>query len=157
MSTIAGSEKPISIWINRDDERPQLVIPDSGLSVFVVLTSIDRTLKALEKASELARPVGAHVAVIAVQVVPFPLPLDRPPIPMEFIVRRFEEKARVLQEVISVSAYLCRDPMMVFESILNADCVVVMGIRKRWWPTRDEKLARRLRRAGYEVILVEAE
>ena len=58
---------------------------------------------------------------------------------------------------IKISAYLCRDPLEALKRILNRNCPVVMGVRKRWWPTRDERVARKLRRAGYNVILVETE
>ncbi len=131
--------------------------PDSELSVFVVFTSINWTLKALRKAREIARPVGANVVVISVQVVPFPLPLDEPPVPMEFVVRRFEEMAGSFPEKTRVSAYLCRNPMEAFKHILNDNCPVVIGVRKRWMPGRDERLARKLSRAGYHVTLVNVE
>ena len=111
----------------------------------------------MEKAREIARPLGANVVVVAVQVVPYPLPLDRPPVPMEFVVRRFQERASEFSGRTLVSAYLCRDPLVALKQILNPNCPVVMGIRKKWWPTRDERLARKLRRAGYEIILVETE
>jgi len=153
MSTTTGSEKLISIRVT--DAEPPSISPDSELSVFVVFTSINWTLKALERAREIARPFGANIAVIAIQVVPYPLPLDRPPVSVDFVAKRFEERASELSERTKVSAYLCRDPLLALKRILNPNCPVVMGIRKRWWPTADERLARKLRRAGYDIILVE--
>ena len=153
MATTAGSEKTISIG-GTETERLS-IRPASELSVFVVFTSVNWTLRALEKAREIARPLGVNIAVIAIQVVPYPLPLDSPPVPMEFVVRRFEERAGEFSERTKVSAYLCRDPLEALKRILNPDCPAVMGIRKRWWPTRDQRLARKLRRAGYDIILVE--
>ena len=154
MSTITRSENRTGGL--REAELTRLD-PEPGLSVFVVFTSIDRTLRALEKAREMARLSGAKIAVIALQIVPYPLPIFEPPVGFEFVVRRFAEKAGRSQEKIQVSAYLCRDPFEALKVILNPDYPVVMGIKKKWWPTRDERLARRLRRAGYDVISVETE
>ena len=132
-------------------------MPEPKISVFVIFTSANRTLKALEKAGELAKPSGAGILVVAVQTVPYPLPLDRPPVPFESVIRRFVEMAGNFPESPKVSAYLCRDPLEALKRVLSADSTVVIGIRKRWWPTCDERLARKLRRAGYTVILVETE
>jgi len=153
MSTTVGSRKPA---ISREDELSP-ISPESGLAVFVVFTSINWTIKALEKAREIARPVGAKIIVVAVQVVPYPLPLDEPPVPMEFVIRRFEEKIDEFPERTQISPYLCRDLMEAFKRILNPRCPIVIGMQERWWPTRNQRLARKLRRAGYNVITAKTE
>jgi hypothetical protein len=38
-----------------------------------------------------------------------------------------------------------------------AGSIVVIGGRERWWPTRENKLARQLRREGHEVVFKETE
>ena len=48
--------------------------------------------------------------------------------------------------------YLCRDRLEALTSVLKPGSIVVLGGQKRWWPTKDELLARQLRRAGYEVL-----
>jgi hypothetical protein len=136
---------------------PPYVHPKTGSSVFVVFTSVNWTLKAMEKAREMAKPFGANIVVAAVQVVPYPLSLEEPPIELEFVAKRFQEKALEFSEKIRVEVCLCRDPLAALERILKPNCPVVMGIKKRWWPTPDERLARELRRAGYEIISVETE
>jgi hypothetical protein len=154
MSTAIGLERLLSI--DRKIEM-QAIGPGFRLPVFVIFTSINRTLKALEKAGQLANPLRTRIEIIAVQTVPFTLPLDEPPVPFEFVVRRLEEMANQFQEQIKISAYLCRDSSEALKCVLNRNCPVVMGVRKRLWPTRDERLARKLRRAGYNVTLVETE
>ena len=47
-----------------------------------------------------------------------------------------------------------RSPRYV-KSVLKPGSIVVVGGAKRWWPTKNEILARQLRRAGYEVIFKE--
>jgi hypothetical protein len=153
MSTTIRSD---NVSINKEDAQLDLS-PDTELSVFVIFTSIHSTLKALKKAREIARWVGANVVVVVAQVVPLPLPLDEPPVPMEFVLKRFEQMADASQEKTLVSAWLCRNPMEAFKRILNRDCPVVIGVRKGWMPSRDKRLARKLRRAGYDVVLVKTE
>ena len=155
MATTTGVEKPIGT--DSLETGTQGIGPEPETAVYVVFTSINWTLKALGKAREIARPVGAPIVVVAVQVVPFPLPLDKPPVPMEFVIRRFEERAEELPEKTKISAYLCRDQMVALKRVLNRSCPVLMGVRKKIWPTRDKRLAWKLRRAGYQVILVETE
>jgi hypothetical protein len=111
----------------------------------------------LEKASQLANPLQCGIEILAVEAVPFALPLDNPPVPFEFLVNRLKEMAARFPQQIKISAYLCRDQLEALTRVLNRNSPVVMGVRKRWWPTHDEKLARKLRSAGYTVILVETE
>jgi hypothetical protein len=148
-------EKIVSIGIRAAE--PPILSPKPEKSVTVIFTSINPNIAALEKAAELAKPLNASVIVVAVQVVPYALPLDRPPVPMEFVTRRLEEMATQVPGKVRVFAYLCRDPREALKRILTSDGPVVMGIRKRWWPNPDERLARTLRRAGYDMILVNQE
>jgi hypothetical protein len=130
---------------------------NSKLEITVIFTTFDLTQEAVKNAGALAMRLGARVAVVAAQVVPYPLPLDRPPVPHGFIFRRFEALVDQFPVKTEFRVFLCRDQLQCFKSILSSGSPLVMGIRKRLWPTRDERLARQLRRAGHEVILVEAE
>jgi hypothetical protein len=56
-----------------------------------------------------------------------------------------------------VDVQLCRDSQRTLENALGPHSVVVLGRRKRWWPTNESKLARSLQRAGHEEIFVETE
>ncbi len=125
--------------------------------VCVIFTSLSCTLKALERAAQLANPLQSGIEIVAVESVPFALPLDEPPVPFGFLVRRLQEMAAKFPEQIKVSAYLCRDQMAALNRVLNRSFPVVIGIRKAWWLSREERLARKLRHAGYNLILVEAE
>jgi hypothetical protein len=155
MSTMAGLEKIVSIGSRA--AAPPIPNSEPAKTVMVISTSINRTIHALEKASELAKPLRASIVVVAVQVVPYSLPLDRPTVSIEFVTRRFEEMASRLPGKIRVFVCLCRDPKEALSQILTPNGPVVMGIRKRWWLSRDERLARNLRRAGYNMIVVDQE
>lgn len=154
MSTVASLENLTSMDGEMNSESIGLGL-DSP--VFVIFTSINQTLHALEKACRLAEPLRNGIEVLAVRTVPFALPLDDPSVPFNFLVRRLKELAIQFPVQIKISGYLCRDLFETLERVLNRDCPVVMGIKKRWLPTRDERVARKLQRAGYNVTLVETE
>jgi hypothetical protein len=137
--------------------KPQLIGSGSGLPVLVIFTSINQSLKALEEASRLAKSLESEIEIVAPQTVPFELPLDNPRVSFAFLVRQLEEMAAQFPVHIKISPYFCRDLPEALKRILNRNCPVVMGVRKRWWPTRDERVARKLRRVGYNVILVKTE
>jgi len=38
---------------------------------------------------------------------------------------------------------------------LYSKSLVVLGAKRRWWPTREGKLVKRLESAGHHIVLVE--
>ncbi|HTY61485.1 MAG TPA: hypothetical protein VMG30_04455 [Acidobacteriota bacterium] len=134
---------------------PQAISPVFSNPVIVLFTSLMPTLKALQKAHQLAASLKTDIEVLAVQIVPRLLPLDDPPIQFEIIAHRIEEAAAQLPEKTKISTYLCRDLTETLQRILRRNSLVVMGIKQSWWPNRDQRLARKLCHAGYDVILVE--
>ena len=130
------------------------------LKIAVVFTSVEPTLAALQEAGSLANSLGARITLIVPQVVPYPLPLESPPVLLQFNANRFRAIASRSAVETSVQIYLCRDRLETLISVLSAGAIVVLAGRKRtspWWPTKDERLARRLRLAGYEVLFKETE
>lgn len=127
------------------------------LEVAVVFTSAASTIAALRKAGALADRLRARINLVVPQVVPHPLPLESPPVLLDFSERRFREIATESPVETTVQIYLCRDRLETLKSVLARRSLVVIGGRKRWWPTREESLARKLRRAGHEVIFTETE
>lgn len=128
---------------------------DQQLNIAVVFTSVESTLAALKEAGNLANSLGARITLVVPQVVPHPLPLETPPVLVEFNENRFRVMASESPVETSVQIYLCRDRLGTLTATLAPGSIVVIGGRKRWWPTKDESLARQLRRAGYEVLFKE--
>src|SRR5260370_27674538 len=64
--------------------RPAFQEADRKLNISVVFTSIESTLAALKEAGELANSLGAQITLLVPQVVPHPLPLESPPVLVEF-------------------------------------------------------------------------
>ena len=129
------------------------------LDVSVVFTSVDATLAALKAAGNLlgnrASSLGGHITLIVPQIVPYPLPLTRPPVPVDFTERRLRVIASDCRVDTSICVYLCRDPLETLKAVLKPHSLVIVGSRKRWWPTTEKRLAAKLRNAGHEVIVTE--
>src|SRR5205085_11201493 len=133
-------------------DRPDFGESESRLNIDVVFTSVEPTLAALKKAGALADRLNGRITLIVPQIVPFPLPLQTPPVLIDFNERRFRIIASQCPVAMTVRIYLCRDPAETLATVLKPDSVVVLGGRKWWWPTAEKRLARQLRRVGHEVI-----
>lgn len=132
---------------------------DTTLEVMVLFTDLSATLDALRTAAQLAQGLTARIHLLALQCVPYPLPLEEPPVNVHFLGRRFrtlvetrevESAARSVETVAEV--WLCRDPWETLRGSLPAHSVVVIGRRSRWWPKPEDWLARKLRAAGHHVV-----
>lgn len=130
---------------------------DAKLDISVVFTSIDATLAALKEAGHLASSLGACITLVMPQIVPYPLPLTGPPVPVDFNERRLHVIANHCRVETRVSIYLCRDALETLQSVLKPHSLVVVGSRKRWWPTAEKRLAAKLRRLGHQVLVTERE
>src|SRR4051812_10330911 len=57
---------------------------DQRLNISVVFTSLEATLTALKAAGKLASSLDARIKLVAPQIVPYPFPLETPPVLLEF-------------------------------------------------------------------------
>jgi hypothetical protein len=138
-------------------ERLSPIGTETRLNVDVVFTSVQATLAAIKRAAELADRLGAQITLLVPQIVPYPLPLTSPPVLLDWNERRFRVMAEQSNVETNVHLYLCRDRVATLLKTLRPHSLVVLGGPKRWWPTSEKRLARKLRRAGHEVILAETE
>lgn len=135
--------------------RPFTDESDSKLEIFVVFTSVETTLAALTEAGNLANTLGGRITLLVPQIVPYPLPLTSPPVLVDFNERRLRVIASNALVETRVCIYLCRDALETLQSILKPGALVVVGCRKRWWPTSEKRLASKLRHRGFEVVVTE--
>ena len=122
------------------------------MEVVVLHTTIVETLQALKTAAHLAHGLSARIRLLVLEVVPYPLPLDRPNVPLPFTRRRFRTLAADASIETNVDIHLVRDPDKTIESVLEAHSVIVMGAHRTWWPNAHSRVARRLERLGHQVI-----
>jgi len=128
------------------------------LNICVLFTSPAPTLAALKKAGGLAENLGARITLLVLHVVPFPLPLEDPPVSLGWSRERFRALAAQSPVDTVVRLYLCRDRGETLEQALSPKSVVVIGARNARWPfTAAARLRRQLVRAGHEVIFAESE
>jgi hypothetical protein len=136
-------------------EQPGTDQEESRLNIVVIFTSLNATVAALMRAGTLAEGLDVHITLLVPQVVPLPLPLTSPPVLLDFQENRFLEIAKESPVEIWVELYLCRDRLETLKAVLKSRSLIVVGGPKRFWPTREERLVRKLRRAGHEVIFTE--
>ena len=136
-------------------ERPEERQTHSSFEINVVFTSNDATMAALQRASALASRLSARIILVVTHIVPCPLPLENPPVPCGFNEGRLCAIAGEAGIETIIRPYVCRDRLQTLLAVLNSHSLVIVGGRKRWWPTSEARLAKSLRRSGHEVILTE--
>lgn len=135
----------------------QLEASQASLEISLVITHLGYSSELLKRTNTLAESLRAHINLIAIQIVPYPLPLTSPPVLAEFNEKRFRLIARESRVDTVVQLYLCRDRVEALLSILPHDSLVVVGVRRTWWPTADKALTKTLKRAGHELVVLELE
>ena len=132
---------------------------NSPLNVTVIATTEKGTTAALNEARRLAKDLDAHITLLKMEVVPPRFPLDKPPVSVEFTTK--QQCSLVLQsgareQDVTVRTCLCRDRNLSLQRIFRRRALVVIGGRRHWWLSREERLEKILRGMGHHVIFVEA-
>ena len=133
---------------------------DQLLDIVVLHTSDASTLRALKTAASLAEELSSRVHVMAPRIVPYPLPLDKPQVPVSFTARQVSELAGEAGVDVSVDIILCRDLMTTLSAVLKPQSLIVMGEhRSRWraldWLDREYRLGQRLLKQGHQVVFAD--
>jgi len=125
--------------------------------VNVFFTTSEATLSVLNTAGRLAGRLGARISLIVPQVVPFPLPLAQPTIAPEFTARKARAVAAGYPGEAEIKVCLCRQPVDAALSILKPNSLVLIGGKRRLWPTAEKRLAREIGRRGHQVLFINQE
>ncbi len=126
-----------------------------GLQVDVIYTTDAGTRAALDKAWALAQDLGAQVRLVFIYPVPYTLSLGNPAVSLSFLKDKLSKLASGYSGEASVHIYLCRDTRRALAEVLSQFSPVVVGGRKRWFPTKEQRLEKRLRKLGRQVIFEE--
>jgi len=127
------------------------------LEVNVIFTDLAATAVALQYAASLARNLSGSIRLRAPFVVPPRLSLDESPISARFMERTLADLVCPLQQdaaEVAVHLYLCRDRLETLLQVLSLDSLVVIGGRRRCWPTEESRMAKALRSKGHRVVFV---
>lgn len=137
-------------------QRPAFLYPDEQqLEVKVLFTGEAQTKAALQSAAHLAGRLNARLSLLVLHVVPRPLPPDCPAVSMEFLAQRLRELAASVEAEVQVQVYLCRDKRQALRRVFRTPALVVIGNKKRWWPSKERRLGNVLEGLGHTVLYVE--
>lgn len=141
----------------RTEPGTELGSDSPSMSVTVIATNSGGTIAALRAAEKLAANLGASIALVKAQIIPFEFPLEDPPVSIDFLQRQLYGlvcEAGIEAEKITVHLWLCRDRFVGLRKILRPRSLVVIGGRKRWW-SREKALERFLSQMGHRVVFID--
>lgn len=124
------------------------------LVVNVVATGEAETLFALRSAARFAARLGARVSLAVLHVVPFPRELDDPQVQLPALRARYGNLVAAADVEADVHIYLCRSKREAARQLFTKSSIVVLGGKKRLWPTRESRLGKLLDNLGHKVLLV---
>jgi hypothetical protein len=141
----------------RTEPGTELGSDSPSMNVTVIATNGRGTIAALRAAEKLAANLGASIALVKAQIIPFEFPLEDPPVSIDFLQRQLYGlvcEAGIEAQKITVRLWLCRDRFVGLRKILRPRSLVVIGGRKRWW-SREKALERFLSQAGHQVVFID--
>jgi len=109
---------------------------------------------ALKRAAALTAGLKAAVRLVAVHAIPFPQTFHCPEAVQAHLVGRLTDLAKRCPIPVEPQVVLARYRDEGFRYVLKPASIVMIGARKRFWRTREEKLARALARDGHAVALI---
>ena len=124
------------------------------LRILVPYTTEDHTRAALNAAAAMARDLRAEVILVALQVVPYPLPLDRPHVHVEFTVRRLRNLVMNSSLSARVELVFARNKSDALKTLIDPASLVLLTTEDHWWRTAEERLTRTLIKQGCNVSLL---
>ncbi len=139
-------------------ERESPVRPETipALAVDVMYTTDSGTRGALKQAWALAQDLGAHVRLVFIYEVPYTLPLAAPAVSLPFLQEKLVKLAGDFSGEASVHIFLCRDASRALQDVFPETSLVVLGGKKHWWRSHAQRLERRIRKLGHQVVFAES-
>jgi len=119
---------------------------------WVIFTGSAYTSGALSMVAGLASKLSARICLVAAQVVPYPLPLLEGAVRPEFLRRWLLGLVLGYDVEASVQICLCRDSAETLNKVLPRDAIVVIGGRRHWWRTAEQRLAHALAQRGRTIF-----
>lgn len=122
----------------------------------VLATTEEGTRCALESAKRLTGSVDARVVLLVPVVQPYSIPFD--PDNDNRNARAHEHRALAARVGVNVTVLVCvcqRLEDVVHQMLGRSSPVLVGGRRRSWWPTREQRLVRRLIGEGYPVVFAQ--
>jgi len=126
---------------------------EQALDVVVLYTSAELAEAALKRAEELAHGMEVRVRLVSAQIVPYPLPVNQPPVNLQHLQHELELISERSGLEVEAEIVLARDIQTALQKALEPHSVVVLASRRRLWRTKEESLRKECVKAGHEVVL----
>lgn len=128
------------------------------LSINVVYTGPETTVTALRAADSLARDLHATVHIRAIIAVPRQLTIEFAFTSVQFFKRLISDLvervgSRSCEYVLHI--YVCRSRIETLLRVLRPASLLVIGGRRRLWPTLESRLSKAAISAGHSVAFVD--
>src|SRR5581483_5502160 len=124
------------------------------LEIVVPFTSTEITAQVVERAAALSAGLNVILKLVTVYVAPYPAELRCPASMERHLSALLMELAERTSLPSSVQIVVSRDRGEGLRQTLRPGSTVLLGSRKRFWRTREEKLARDLSTEGHHVSLI---
>jgi len=138
----------------RIDRGVQAGSAESRIEVAVPYTYPEETRAALTHAVRLAEGLNARIDLVAVQPVPYAATFGCPASTHAFLVAQLVELSNACPLPVTAQVVVARSREEGLRYGLRPGSTVLVGARKHWWRTAEERLARQLARAGHKVAVV---
>ncbi|HMD70219.1 MAG TPA: hypothetical protein VKF41_02690 [Bryobacteraceae bacterium] len=131
----------------------------AGAEIEIVVPYTERALTeaALKRVTVLTAGLNAAIRLVAVHAIPYPQPFHCPAALHAHLVEQLVDLASRCPLAVDPQVVLARYRDDGFRHVLKPASIVLIGARKRLFPTREEKLARALARDGHQVVLLHIE
>jgi len=127
------------------------------LDVVVPYTEWSVTDALLKRAVALTAGLNAKLTLVAVHTVPYAAPFGCPAAVHAHLVEQLVDLASRCPVPVNPQVVLARGRSEGFSYVLKPQSIVLLGARKHWWRTEEERLARTLARDGHKVVLLHVE
>ena len=153
--TYAGGSQALARQLSYEEvAQPKPSDTRTGVLWMVVPYTTPELTRAALRHAGVCSDLDVHVVLVDIQIVPFPCSLDHPPVDPKFSRRRLTELLKETQLPGRAAVVYTRDWLEGFKRVLEPGSLVILATKKRWWPTREAKLARALMKAGHQVMLL---
>ncbi len=121
--------------------------------LFLICTSEPAARSALARAAPMLQGLAVSITLLAPQVVPYPLPLGRPPVAIRFLRARLRALVWNSGLVGDARIFLCRERAEALLDQLPKRCTVLFPA-PRFWERGNRKLANALLKQGHKLLFL---
>jgi hypothetical protein len=127
------------------------------LEIVVPYTEWSVTSAVLRRAVSLAAGLNVRIQLIAVHTSPYPTAVGCPALVHAHLVEQLVDLAAMCPIPVNPQVVLARYWDEGFRYAMKPSSTVLVGSRRHFWRTHEEKLAQALAREGHQVALVHIE